>query len=123
MKDLILMIWASLFLLSLVISIGVWLWNRWRWEVPRGENAVLEILYIMPWLVFAIGANIVHLCIYGLYGRAVASCLEMLAFGGCWIAIFKFNMESETPNWCWVRNTAAAVGIWGVMILLRSYIY
>lgn len=114
------LIWALLMLLCLLASLTVWIWN---WKQERGENAILEGIYILPCLVFGIGGNVVHLLHRGFHGRYIASSLEILCIAGLWIAIFKINMENATPKLCWLRNTIAAFGMWAVMFVLRSYIY
>ena len=114
------LIWASLLNLSALFSLGVWIW---KWKEERGTNPIWEGVYISPLAIFGIGANISHLINYGFHARIVAASLEILFVTALCIVAFKLNMESNTPKLCWVRNLIIGFVIWGVMYVLRSYIY
>ena len=112
-------VWSITILLTLIASIAVWIRN---WNEERGQNSLLELLYISPSVILTVCPHIGHILFHSA-PRVVSASLEFLFYIGCWVAVFKLNMEGQSPKWCWARNTIALVCIWGIIVFLRTYVY
>ena len=71
-----------------------------HWNEARGQSAFVETVYILPFAIFPIGANLIHLI--AVRARPISVSLEIVIFTCMWIFLFKSNMNN--PKWCKVKT-------------------
>lgn len=82
--------WATTFFNCLIVMVATWFLNR---GVSRDGNAIREFVYILPWTVWIVGANAMHLIT--VQTRPIAASLQVIVFTAWWIVIYKMNMQSD----------------------------
>ncbi len=88
--------WAAAFFVSLIVLIVVAIRNR---HEPRGESAVVEFIHVLPFAIWTICPNVVHLIL--LTRRPVSASVEVIVFAAWWYFVFQWNMND--PRYCWTR--------------------
>lgn len=106
-------IWMLILLISIVMSIVVMIRH---WHEPRGQSSFVETVYILPFAVFPVGANVIHLI--AIHTRPVSVSLELLFFTTLWGVIHKMNMAE--PVWCKTRILGTFVLQIFVLLAMRE---
>ena len=101
------LVWALVFVVTIVIAIIVAIRH---WNEPRGQSSFIEMVYILPFATFPIGANIVHLL--AVFARPISVSLEVIFFTVMWVVLHKSNMKN--PTWCKLKTLA----LFGVQIII-----
>ena len=89
--------WTLALAASIIVASAVMIRH---WNEPRGQSAFIEMIYILPFAIFPIGANLIHLI--AVHARPITVTLEIIVFAGMWVFLFKSNMDN--PKWCKVKT-------------------
>ena len=110
-------VWFSTFLIGLIVLAVTWFRHR---NIPRDGNGVREFIYIFPFAVWTIGANLLHLFV--VQARLLAPVLEILLFSAWWWFVFQTNRQQDC-RWRTARILLSFALQLGIMYLLRYYVY